>query len=926
MKSKINPLLRFISPIAAVLTLTAPAAFADTIVSSVDLRVGTYGSDTSALSLYNDGGGNVQRTFLNFNLSSYSGNSVTTDATLTLNAGVYGDFLTGVSLGTANSAWTQAGITWSNQPGITAIAGATNPSGTFGSGPVTWTIPWYMLEKLATTGSGYNNGLGITSGSGSSQHFTSTAGGGAPALTFSAATGASSTWTGGNGNWTDTANWAGSTVAEGIDQTATIDGVTAVNATMDANRSVGALSFSGADHSISSGSGKLALNVTAGSPTITVETARIATIGATVVGIDGLTKAGDGTLTLTGTNTYTGGTTVSIGTLISTNLNTWKNNVAIASGATFNWNIASNQQVADTAGNYTVSGAGLLAISGGALQNFGNNTPVVQFNLSAGGQMDVQGSGTIVEFGYGHNSMGGNLGSLNVEAGASYRNSDTNAVVDALTGSGIVGNAYNASFTLTVGASNTVNNATYGVSSNTATFSGVIKNVDGFNGQGTGPTNLIKAGTGTQILSGANTYTGTTNVNSGTLVYQNTYASGSHAISSGATLEINVASGTRNSASTTFSGAGTLLKSGNGDLLWQAPTATFALGAGSLIDVQGGTFTGGSNGNENWTSNLCSLNVASAATFNGVEANVRVDALTGDGTIKSGYSGAGYANFTFGVNDGSGNFSGVLADSLSTGNFVKSGTGTQIFSGINTYSGNTTVTAGTLELAAGAQLRFVVTDTPASNQVTGAGTATFNGNFNIDASAVSGTTDHTWTLVDRVSLTGESFDPATFSVIGFVDPEDDGVWTMTDAKGDWQFSESTGELALVAAGTDYDAWGAPYGLATGSEGDDTDNDGLSNQEEYAFGLIPNNGASVNPITVQLDKAAKTFSYTRRDTTKTDLTYSVWFSTDLSAWTQDTGATEGAPVLSGEVETVQVTLSTLPGDPLPATLFIQVRAD
>jgi hypothetical protein len=27
-----------------------------------------------------------------------------------------------------------------------------------------------------------------------------------------------------------------------------------------------------------------------------------------------------------------------------------------------------------------------------------------------------------------------------------------------------------------------------------------------------------------------------------------------------------------------------------------------------------------------------------------------------------------------------------------------------------------------------------------------------------------------------------------------------------------------------------------------------------------------------------------------------------------------------------VETVEVTLSTLPGDPLPAKLFIQVRAD
>ena len=131
----------------------------------------------------------------------------------------------------------------------------------------------------------------------------------------------------------------------------------------------------------------------------------------------------------------------------------------------------------------------------------------------------------------------------------------------------------------------------------------------------------------------------------------------------------------------------------------------------------------------------------------------------------------------------------------------------------------------------------------------------------------------------------------------------------------------------VSAVDDYSVWSGPSGfnLANGPAGDD-DKDGLTNRNEYAFGLIPNSGASVNPVTVQLNKSAKTFSYTRRDTSKTNLSYSVWFSTDLSAWTRDTGATEGTPVLTGEVETVQVTLSTLPGNPLPAKLFVQVRAN
>jgi autotransporter-associated beta strand protein len=162
---------------------------------------------------------------------------------------------------------------------------------------------------------------------------------------------------------------------------------------------------------------------------------------------------------------------------------------------------------------------------------------------------------------------------------------------------------------------------------------------------------------------------------------------------------LNVASGNRDLASTTFSGAGSLIKTGSGSVIWGGSSATFALGAGSMIDVREGVFGGGSNANENWTNNLSGLNVASGATFNGVEANVRVDALTGSGTITSGYPGAGYQNFTFGVNDGSGNFSGTLADSDSaSANFVKEGTGTQTLSGVNSYTGTTTINGGTLVL------------------------------------------------------------------------------------------------------------------------------------------------------------------------------------------------------------------------------------
>jgi len=435
---------------------------------------------------------------------------------------------------------------------------------------------------------------------------------------------------------------------------------------------------------------------------------------------------------------------------------------------------------------------------------------------------------------------------------------------------------------------------------------------------------MQKTNAGTLVISGSNAYTGATDVTNGTLKLQNSYASSSFGLASGAVLELN---GGWDGAATTFSGPGTLRKTGAGNFVWGAGIATFALDSGSLIDVQEGSFTAGSSANENWSGNLSDLNVASGATLNTVEANVRVNKITGTGIIGTGYNGGGYSNLTIGVDNGSSTFDGVIQNTGNNpswvGNLVKEGSGTITLTGDNSYTGNTTVNDGALVLTDTSQLEFVVTDSAASNQVTGAATATFNGSFNIDTASVSGTTGHIWLLVDRASLTGESFG-STFSVAGFTPQLDGLTWTMTDAKGAWSFSEDTGELTLDV-GTDYDSWKTANGV-TGAENDDDDNDGLTNHEEYAFGLDPTGGSSVNPITSPLNKSNGKFSYTRRALGLPDpaLSYTIWYSTDLSTWAQDNGATEGTPSLDGEVETVEVTVSpALLSNP---KLFIQVRAN
>ena len=267
-----------------------------------------------------------------------------------------------------------------------------------------------------------------------------------------------------------------------------------------------------------------------------------------------------------------------------------------------------------------------------------------------------------------------------------------------------------------------------------------------------GTEGLLKSGTGTLVLSGTNTYGGTTEISQGTLKYQGgSFASETHTIASGAVLEFNVPTGTYNGGTTTLNGAGTLRKTGAGKLIWPATIATFALEPGALIDVQEGTLTGGSYGNESWAINFSDLNVAAGATFDTVEANVRLNKITGSGTLASGYPGAGYQNLTIGVDDGSSTFNGVIANSVAPANLVKTGIGTFTLAGINTYTGNTTINDGTLELADDAQLAFVVSDST-SNTITGTGIASIKGDFTINTTAVTGTTGGIWTLVNFGSL------------------------------------------------------------------------------------------------------------------------------------------------------------------------------
>ena len=211
---------------------------------------------------------------------------------------------------------------------------------------------------------------------------------------------------------------------------------------------------------------------------------------------------------------------------------------------------------------------------------------------------------------------------------------------------------------------------------------------------------LVASGSGTVALSGSNNYGGGTTITAGRLIEQgNGWALGTGAtgIGGGAVLELSNSAGTSvTQHATTFTGAGTIQKTGTGTVLFggNGGNVNVCLSAGGLVDVEAGTLAGSSSFNGIWSGNLGSLNIASGATFDGVEGAIYVDALTGSGTLKGGYSTT--KTTTIGVANGSGIFSGVIKNGLAAFALTKSGTGAEALSGANLYTGATTVNGGTL--------------------------------------------------------------------------------------------------------------------------------------------------------------------------------------------------------------------------------------
>ena len=392
---------------------------------------------------------------------------------------------------------------------------------------------------------------------------------------------------------------------------------------------------------------------------------------------------------------------------------------------------------ANTSGTNTIDAPIVLGASAGQTQTFtqaSGGTLILNGIISSTNSVTLSLTGGIITLAGANTYSGG----TNLAGSTTLRINNSTALgtgtftinggtIDNTTGSSITltnnnAQTWNADFTFT--GTQSLNMGTGAISlgttagtTRTITVSGSTLTEGGIISNGTTANSLTKAGTGTLILSGANAYTGSTTVSAGILNIQNATGLGTTAsgttVSSGATLQLQNGISVGSEA-LTLSGTGA--SGQNGALVNVSGTNNYAglitLAAATTISSDGGT-----------------LNITNAGTITGSGFGLT---LTGSGT---------------------GTISSIIG--TGAGALTKSGSGTWTLSGANTYTGATTVNAGTLFVNGSTASGSAVTVNN-SGTVLG-GTGTINGSVSIASSgaileAGTGSTGQTLTMKGAVTM------------------------------------------------------------------------------------------------------------------------------------------------------------------------------